>query len=196
MIMHRVLTRVLLLSLLAGAFQGEPASSLTEKVKAELGLMYYDNPPPIEKKLLELGDAKSITAVLIDLATRSRDAEPPGLERLYLIESVFALGKFKATEALPLLKDLVKSRDTELRVYTVQAIAQIDAKGSRGLLLQSLGDENFAVRRAAAEGLATTNDPAILTELEVQASREQFRDTFQAIQALADAMRSRMAKSK
>lgn len=192
----RVLTGIVLLSSLALAFQSEPATSLEDKVKAELGIVYFDGAPPVEKKLLELGDAQSISTVLIDLATRCRDSKAPDVQRRYLIESVFALGKLKSLNALPLLSDMAKSRDTELRIYANQSVGQIDAKGSRDLLLQALKDDTFAIRKAAAEGLATTNHPAILTELEVQASREQYRDTFQAIQALADAMRARIPESK
>jgi HEAT repeat protein len=80
------------------------------------------------------------------------------------------LAKLGDREALPFLREMVFSANPFLRPRAVEGIALIDPEGSRGLLIELLGDNNVAVRTAAVEALAPHKGVA-----EVRAALERAR---------------------
>jgi hypothetical protein len=182
----------------APAFQGlddfrKPSIPLEERVKFELGLLYYEGDgPPLEKRLLALGDSAAMINILLDLAARHKGAQPPGVEYRYLISSLDALGRLGEKRALPIAEQAARSGDWNVRMRAIIVIGRIGPASERELLLTALHDEDHAIRFAAAESLSKLDDPTIMTELEVQASHERDHWSFLKVQALADAMRTRI----
>jgi HEAT repeat protein len=84
------------------------------------------------------------------------------------------------------------SEDSDLKLLAIRSIAQINPADSIPLLRDALQNPRWAVRLSAAEGLAKTNDQSIVYELNVVASRESNRDCRLQMQALADAMQTRL----
>ena len=151
---------------------------------------------PNDARLLRIGPANSVSAVVLGLAEQYKNARSGehSVEYLLLTRSVFALGKLQAAAAVPLLIDLVTRTDgpQEVAVLAIQSIGEIDAEGNKTVLLGALKSQDFFTRRIAAEALSKTNDPSVLTELEVAASQEDHLEQSRAIQALADSMRARI----
>src|SRR5437588_749787 len=97
--------------------QRKPSVPLEERVKEELRWQPYEGGgPPIEKRLLALGDSAAMINILLDIAAQHKRAQPPGVEYGYLISSLDALGKLGEKRALPLAEDAARSADRHLRV--------------------------------------------------------------------------------
>jgi HEAT repeat protein len=129
----------------------------------------------------------------LELATQFRGARKGEPEYYLRIRSLSVLGVWKSVEALPMLLEGVASEDEEVRIRSVLAIGQIDAAANKAVLLRALRDEYFPVRAAAAKGLSQTEDPQVLLELEVQASRERSRGAWREILESATLLRERIA---
>ena len=50
-------------------------------------------------------------------------------------------------------------------IFAVQSIGELDPEGYRDLLVGELSSKSFSFRRAAAEGLAKTNDKSVRARL-------------------------------
>jgi hypothetical protein len=179
------------------ALQAAEETLLGQKVREALLLNCIESCPPVASRLLELGPAKSVSAIVLSFAVQNKDAKKGDGTPAYptLIDAVFALGKLKETTGLPLLRELIMREGVspEVEIYALQSIGEIDPDGNKGVLLRALKSQEFPVRRAAAEALSKTNDASVLTELEVVASQEKSRGQSGVIQVLADAMRARMS---
>jgi HEAT repeat protein len=170
--------------------------SLEAKVENEMRIVYFDTEPPyvpLEKRLLALADRKAVSRVLVEFVQKFKDART-GDKYQYLVNSVQMVGKFQAADAIPALLEIAKkpAETSELRIFATRAIGEIDPKGNRSFLLEALRDNFYPIRHAAAEGLSRTGDQSVLYELEVVASRERSREASREIQALADALRTRV----
>jgi HEAT repeat protein len=185
---------LLTLSTCLHALQSAPLESLEDKVKKELAVIYYDEPVPIKPRLLALGDAKTIGDILLDIAIKNKSArlDDLGLGYLYLHSSVGALGKLREPRAIPLLGQLATADDRTTRMLALQSLGQIDPEGSRDILLNALHDEYGSIHYIAAAALSTVDDPKVLIELDVLASRVQNRNGAKTLQGYADAMRVRL----
>jgi len=186
--------------------QSTPDASLEAGVKLELGMLYRDKIKPsdeIEVRLRNLGDQKAIAAILIGFINKGADlidedfrpgSPDPDNGYSNLRGAVWALGRLQEPAAMPALTMVAKraSETSELKIFAIQSIAEIDPAGSIPLLVDALHNPQYAVRLSAAEGLSKTNDQAMVYELNVAASRESNRDCRLGIQALADAMQARL----
>lgn len=186
--------------------------SLEEKVKAELEVVYFDKLPPykpLDERLLELGEPRTISLTVLAILQKNRATlslvkqdrgNKVGVEYGYLVNGIRVLGTLHEREALPLLIELadvggpsdLTVRAMDIKLQALLAIGDLDAKGNQALFLRALKDPAYAVRKSAAEVLSTIEDPSVLTELEVAASQEPYRDTSKQIQAMADTLRARM----
>ncbi len=195
---HILAAAILLWSTLGcAALKAAEETSLEQKVLDALRLNCIESCPPIAGRLLDLGPAKSVSAIVLRFAMQNKDARKGDGTSAYpiLIDAVFALGKLKETVGIPLLRELVM-RDgisPEVEIYALQSIGEIDPDGNKGVLLGALRSQEFPVRRAAAEALSKTNDTSVLTELGVAASQEKSRGQSSVIQGLADSMRTRIS---
>jgi HEAT repeat protein len=112
----------------------------------------------------------------------------------YLAPSVFALGKLGDRRASPLLRDLLHAEKSPARFQVLLALATLDRTANQDVLLVALHADDFSERRIAAEELAKSDDPSVLTEIEVQASREAFHELSLQLQRFADDMRARISQ--
>lgn len=182
---------------LAGA---DEKPSLADQVIRELRVVYYDDvdsPPPIHQRLLKLGNAKAIVPILISIAEANATAQEYEPGARLLSASVFALGKIGDRQGTEVVARIARSGQTpdSIRIYAVQSIGELDPEGHRDLLVGELSSKSFSIRRAAAEGLAKTNDKSALMELDVAASREPSSGARRRLQELADGMRTRLNKT-
>ena len=187
---------------IAQSILAQPAaeSSLEAKVKKELQTVYFDSAPPyvpLENRLLALGDRKAISRILVEIIQKYKGARPSARPRIddeytYLVSSMSVIGNFEGAEAVPVLLEIAKAATdkSELKILATMAIGEIDPKGNQSWLLGALHSSYYAVRRSAAEGLSRTDDPSVLYELEIVASRESSREARRELQALADALRA------
>ena len=189
--MHRFITVVVMALAETGSLVGAQ-SGLESRVDLELGRIFFDGAPPIAERLALLGDPEVISGIVLELARRYSTASAPSHEYTVFRTGVFALGKLNARVALPFLRSLADTRADDVRGIAVQSIGQIDARGNQDLLLSWLHSPDFTHRMIAAQGLANTNDPAMLTELEVQAAREPELGTSKRIQEYAETLRQRI----
>jgi hypothetical protein len=195
----RIFFALALTCTVALALQIEATGSLEDRVRQQLRISYFDEDrPSVEARLLKLADAGTISDILLDFATKYKAALPTETEYSYLVKSVFALGKLRGLRAVPMLADIVRSPTAvgNTKIFAIKSIGEIDPTGNLNLLLELLKApaDGPSIRYAAAQALAKTDDPAILTELEVVASHERSRNTFLALQALADTMRTRISR--
>lgn len=186
--------------------QSTPVESLEAKVKQELGVLYRDKPRPseeIEVRLRKLGDQKAVVRILIDFINKGTDLidddfrpgnPDPDSRYRNLRGAISALGRLHELDAIPALTMVASraSKTSELEVLAVLSIAQIDPAGNIPLLRDALQNPQYIVRLSAAEGLSKTDDQSIMYELNVVAARESNPGCRREIQALADAMQTRL----
>lgn len=169
---------------------------LQARVEQELTVLCYDyGCPPRQQRLLALGDKSAVGAALLKLLDRYSTAVSPSQQFGIAISAIFELGKLSDARAVPVLRDLIASGHPGLRIYCIQSLAEIDASGNRDQLLRALRSGTYSERKLAAAGLARTDDPALLTEIEVQASQEDSKEGFAMMRRFADEMRARIEKS-
>jgi len=200
--MRKIPILLLALTCASQGFEGSGPQSLEGKVKIELGMMCYEGcEPPLENRLLKLADAGAVGDVLVKLIHQYKTARSPGPEYLYLRMSISAAGKLGVVAAVPALLEFAKSsqpgrdpRDADdLKMLSYQSITEIDPKGNKEFLLEALRDKTHIIRYFAAMGLSKTDDPSVLPELDVAASREPSHVAFLEMQALADSLRARLS---
>jgi hypothetical protein len=182
----------------SGFQQVDSPPSLEERLEKELDIQYYDEAPPLRERLLKLGDPQAVSSALLEIAERYKAARTPGRELRYLVDAIFALGKFRERRAMPLLFEIAEIADDPLglKIFAVQSIGEIDPDGAKSVLLELLKNPG-PIRYTAAEALSKTDDPAMMRELEVAAAHEVSHAAFLLVQGLADAMRARInAKSR
>lgn len=78
-------------------------------------------------------------------------------------------------QAIPVLRNLVRSRDTTVRWYAYRAALRIGGPDSMLLLVDGLRDEDGALRILAADALAEQREAAFLPVLHALAAREPSR---------------------
>jgi HEAT repeat protein len=105
--------------------------------------------------LSSTGSGETVSALLGMLSERAREPRRA---------AALALGRLRAPAALLALADLARASDPALRLAAVWSLGQIGVprgeSHGRAALVRALGDDEWRIRRVAAEGLGRRSSPA------------------------------------
>lgn len=154
-----------LLCLIRGPAVPQASESLTleQKVAAILQLTCNDGCGPVAPRLLKAGPADAVSAAVLHLAEQYKKARGGDHSVEYLLLTRSVFALGKLHESAAI--PLLTGLATQPEVPTEILVYSLQSK---------------------------SNDPSLLTELEVAAAHENDLRQTKAIQALADAMRARM----
>jgi len=143
-----------------------------------------------------LGNTEEVKVILLKMLTKHKYADVRSLESRFLVGAVLMLGEMKAKQAAePLSQMLFDQKVHEnIRALAARSLGQIDAVGSKPLLLKALANTSdyFGVRVEAAEALAKTKDPQVLKALQRSSRAEKDDFVRQKFETAAKELRARM----
>lgn len=154
----------------------------------------YDRKARIE----ELSPAEQTRAVLLDMLSKYRLAEPGTREYLLLGGSIRMLGEMKERRALDPLSQMLPDGNVEknARANAARSIGQIDAAAGKRALLGALDADYFGIRVEAAEALAKTKDPKVVKALERRSLAEKDAHVRERMEKAARDLRARIAGTR
>jgi HEAT repeat protein len=130
---------------------------------------------PTEAKLLAIdlvGDLRvyPLSEVLVEILNSSSKEK--------VLRAIKALGKMSSPLAVSALLGMTHNRPWEIRAQALKALGLLQVEESIPLMVESLGDESFWVRRNAAEGLSTMGARGVQALFQASQAKDMFaRDT-------------------
>lgn len=130
---------------------------------------------PLEAKLLAIdlvGDLRvyPLTEELLEVLNSSSKEK--------VLRAIKALGKLSSPAAISALLTMTQNRPWEIRAQAIKALGLLQVEESIPSMVTSLGDENFWVRRNAAEGLTNIGPSGLRALHSATGSKDMFaRDT-------------------
>jgi len=148
----------------------------------------------IRTKITELGREIEVRQVLISFLSAYRYPENT-MEELFLDGAVFMLGELKAKEAQGALSQILldSTADRRTRAWAAKSLGQIDVDANKDVLLEALRPRQYhLIRINAADALANTKDPKVLTALDRYSREERENYVRQRLQKATDKLRARL----